>query len=426
MIDYPYVIGFTGSIGRGCTETCNLIMERMPQECIKISLSDILIEKICETKKLKAKYNELKKLGMQELRNFLQEQGNKIREKYEPSKLADLAIDKIKKMKEEGKLSEKNFIIIDSIRNIAEIEVLRRNFKTYIFAIYEDEEIRWKRLMMKYNKDYGAFLRDDKRDHEEKKKNGQQVDACVDCSDILIRNNMDIKNSEYDKSVYFDEKVNYYLQLIKQPMRTYPRIEETYMNMAYSMAAMSKCMQRKVGALITTEDMEIVSLGYNDVPVNSQECKAKFKECYRKKRKKEILNQFNYCPICKKKLTYNKYCSKCNKSIDKDIFVDKDLDLCRSLHAEENAIVKAAKAGISLKNGTIYTTTFPCNLCANKIRNVGLKKVIFVEPYPSKDTIEILTTSSKIEKAVEIELFEGVKSRAFFDLYKRIGEMEID
>lgn len=421
---YPVVIGFTGSIGSGCSETCKVIEEFSENKPLKLSLSQLLREEINKDQDLKKEFDIVKKKGMEEIRLFLQEQGNRLREyNNNPHILVDKVLDKIEELKNQGKLTDKDFILIDSIKNISEIDALRDRFRVYIFAIYADEDERWHRVMDIYNHRHDLFLRDDKRDHKEKKWHGQQVDSCVDSADILIKNDVDIVESEKNRENYF-KKINYYLDLIKNPKRKYPKMEESYMNMAYSMAARSRCMQRKVGALITTEDHEIVSLGYNDVPSKLQSCAEKYKECYRKKKKREILNEFKYCPKCGNEITEEKKCEKCNISIEEDIFKNKNLGLCRSLHAEENAIVKAAKAGIPLKNGIIFTTTFPCNLCANKIKNVGLKKVIFVEPYPLKETIEILNEETSEEKKVEVELFEGVKSRAFFELYKRIGEIE--
>lgn len=54
----------------------------------------------------------------------------------------------------------------------------------------------------------------------------------------------------------------------------------------------------------------------------------------------------------------------------------KILDYCRALHAEENAILNVTRTGSSseLKEATLYTSTYPCNLCANKITQVGIKR----------------------------------------------------
>jgi len=89
------------------------------------------------------------------------------------------------------------------------------------------------------------------------------------------------------------------------------------------------------------------------------------------------------------------------------------LDVCRAVHAEEAAILQAAKLGsTSLNRTSIYTTTFPCLLCAKSIINSGIKRVIFHEPYPMKESYEML------ESRVTLKKFEGVNAWAFDRLYR--------
>jgi dCMP deaminase len=87
--------------------------------------------------------------------------------------------------------------------------------------------------------------------------------------------------------------------------------------------------------------------------------------------------------------------------------------MCRSLHAEENALMNLLKNSSSVYNDTtLYTTTFPCNLCANKIAEVGIKKVIYAEPYPQEEAKKVLNNNQ-----IACEMFEGVKSAAFFKFF---------
>ncbi len=87
------------------------------------------------------------------------------------------------------------------------------------------------------------------------------------------------------------------------------------------------------------------------------------------------------------------------------------LEYCLALHAEENAIIQSSKiGGMGLKGGTIYTTAQPCSLCAKKIQQIGLKKVIYTEAYPA-------SLSEVYMKGVDLEQFEGVKPRAYIRLF---------
>ena len=90
------------------------------------------------------------------------------------------------------------------------------------------------------------------------------------------------------------------------------------------------------------------------------------------------------------------------------------LDICRSLHAEENAIINLAKnSGALTEDAVLYTTTFPCNMCANKIAELGIRRVVYAEPYPMPEAWRILQ-----QREVKVDMFEGVKSSAYFRLYQ--------
>jgi len=87
------------------------------------------------------------------------------------------------------------------------------------------------------------------------------------------------------------------------------------------------------------------------------------------------------------------------------------LDYCRALHAEESAILNLVKHGTSapLSKCTLYTTTYPCRLCASKITELGIGRVIYVEPYPDE-------ASKAILRGID-EFFQGVTFKAYFRIY---------
>lgn len=59
-------------------------------------------------------------------------------------------------------------------------------------------------------------------------------------------------------------------------------------------------------------------------------------------------------------------------------------ELCRAIHAEQNAIIQAATSGVSIEGGILYSTTFPCILCAKMLINVGVKEIYIAEGYPDE------------------------------------------
>lgn len=141
--------------------------------------------------------------------------------------------------------------------------------------------------------------------------------------------------------------------------------------------------------------------------------------CYRDYIKRDMIKGFQYCPACGKQLKEKNECPKCHTNLAKKYFGGPDsrtgklLDMCRALHAEEIAIL--GLAGISKsKEGklVLYTTTFPCNLCANKIVAAGIDIVCYAEPYSMKESREILESAE-----IKVVKFKGVKSTAYFRLY---------
>ena len=98
----------------------------------------------------------------------------------------------------------------------------------------------------------------------------------------------------------------------------------------------------------------------------------------------------------------------------------------RAVHAEMEAMLCCAKVGVSPRGGTLYTTTFPCHNCAKHIVDVGIRRVVYVEPYPKGQAKELHSDSIEIEgpireekdlKKVQFQPFVGVGPRRYVDLF---------
>ncbi len=74
-------------------------------------------------------------------------------------------------------------------------------------------------------------------------------------------------------------------------------------------------------------------------------------------------------------------------------------ELCRALHAEQNAFLQAARHGVSLEGATLYVTTQPCSICAKMIINVQVKKIVIKGSYPD-EFARVLMDSAGIEMVV--------------------------
>lgn len=386
MDNNTIVIGLTGPFGSGCTYIAKNFIEKMGYKYL--SLSDVLRE---EFKKLKEESDI-------SIRNNLQEFGNIIRKENGNDYLSKKVSESINSAPEQNKW------IIDSIRNTHEIEYLRKlPGKFYLMSVWADKDTRWNRVKTKYNGNENAFYSDDIRDSNDKIENGQQVTLCYQMSDVVVLNEKQLIENSADYND-FNKIIEKYVQLFEGLINFEPTENETLMTMAYANSLRSSCSQRKVGALIRDDCGNVFSSGFNEVPSSERSCKLEYGKCYRKYLRGNFDNKVD-------ELLSNNDDKNKIKDLYKKEF--KNLDYCRALHAEENAIVNMARMGVSfpMERATLYTTTYPCNLCANKIAQVGIKNIVYFEPYPMEEAKNILAK----HKVNQIP-FDGITYNGYFRL----------
>lgn len=135
------------------------------------------------------------------------------------------------------------------------------------------------------------------------------------------------------------------------------------MRMAYLAASRTTCTRRKVGAVIVNS-RNVLATGYNGPPSNTAHCDVV--GCIRD---------------------------------DLDVPSGERHELCRGLHAEQNAIIQAAVHGVSIKGSTIYVTTHPCVVCSKMLMNAEIKEIIYADGYPDElAELMLLESDIKIRK----------------------------
>ena len=141
-----------------------------------------------------------------------------------------------------------------------------------------------------------------------------------------------------------------------------------FMEVAALISSWASCYQedRKIGAVIV-KNKRILTTGYNGAPSGIKTCVERG-ECLRKKQ---------------------------------GIASGTRQELCYAIHAEQNAIIQAAKLGISIQDATLYCTHQPCVICAKMIVNAGISRVVYREGYPDEFAREMLE-----EGKVALERFE--------------------
>ena len=397
-----HIIGLTGSFGSGCTYVAQDVLGKMGYQ--RVSLSDILRKEYESSED--GKHNGA-------IREKLQAFGDSLRKEHGGTYLATLGHAEIEQLHPTDGVKR---VVVDSIRNPDEIHFLRKKYPSnfFLFGVFASREQRWERVKnngnSQYNSDWQKFVDDDQRDcGRDSEKCGQRVEDCFIEADVVFSNDVEIARVGNVPFQEFEGKVKSYVELVESPLsRRQPTPRESLMAAAYTISQRSSCMQRKVGALIVDEEGNVISSGFNEVPRQSRPC----------------IQEFGWCG---RKVIWQNISKKLQKEfpdlVDKHDAITKFLrgelkmlDNCRSLHAEENAIVNLAKNGrsIPLESCTLYTTTYPCRLCANKIVNLGLGHVIYLEPYPDIEAKKILGGTGD---QVKDEFFEGITFKAYARVY---------
>lgn len=135
-----------------------------------------------------------------------------------------------------------------------------------------------------------------------------------------------------------------------------PSWNEYFMTIAELVSKRSTCLRRQVGCILV-KDKRILSTGYNGAPSGIPHCEEV--GCLRE-----------------------------------NIPPGERHELCRGLHAEQNAIIQAATFGVNITGSTLYSTHQPCSVCAKMLVNAGIKKIIIKEGYPDKLAREILHSAN--------------------------------
>lgn len=141
---------------------------------------------------------------------------------------------------------------------------------------------------------------------------------------------------------------------------TRPSWDEYFMQIAHLVKTRSTCLRRQVGAVIV-KDKNILATGYNGAPSKIAHCIDI--GCLREKL---------------------------------GIPSGERHEICRGLHAEQNAIIQAALHGTSIKGSTLYCTNLPCIICTKMIINAGIERIIYEDGYPDPLSEEMLA-DSKVE-----------------------------
>ncbi len=145
--------------------------------------------------------------------------------------------------------------------------------------------------------------------------------------------------------------------------------DERFMVLTEQVGTWASCLRRNVGAIIV-KDKRVMSTGYNGAPSGIMSCVEKG-ECIREKL---------------------------------GIASGTRHELCYGVHAEQNAIIQAAKYGVNISGATLYCTHQPCVICAKMIINAGITRVVYKEGYPDEFSMQLFQ-----EAGTKVVKFQDIK-----------------
>ena len=146
---------------------------------------------------------------------------------------------------------------------------------------------------------------------------------------------------------------------------TRPSWDEYFMDITRRVATRSTCLRRAVGAILV-HDKRIIASGYNGGPSGLAHCLDI--GCLREKL---------------------------------GIPSGQQHELCRGIHAEQNAIIQAARYGVSIEGAVLYCTTQPCTQCTKMLINAGVTEIVYAEGYPDDLARELLDESGIVVRRFE-------------------------
>ncbi|MBM9515253.1 anti-phage dCTP deaminase [Desulfogranum marinum] len=418
------IIGIVSAVGTESTRVVTPLTDRLKRFGYKAE--EIKVSSLLKTPAFTGEYDRIKQL---------MNAGDELRKKTNNNAILAYGSAKLIKSKRDTRIEKKAYII-NSLKHPDEVEILRKIYGQgfYLFGIHTDK----KRRLHYLTNDKGFTISEADEltsiDEDEKIPHGQRTRDTYHLSDFYInfgKNDDQVKNT-----------IQRFLELIFSHPYKNPTFDEFSMFMAFSSSVRSGDLSRQVGAVIA-KNQQIIATGANECPVSGGgHYWAKTdgesgnvndvtdgkdytrNEDSNKAEQNEIIQSIahNICEIDEiSGIGTEKIQEVLEKSRIRDL-----TEFGRVVHAEMEAILSCARAGISCIESTLYCTTFPCHNCAKHIIASGIKRVVYVEPYPKSkalefhsDSIELRTKLDTKEDSEQVifEPFTGVGARRFLDFF---------
>jgi deoxycytidylate deaminase len=443
-IDFPEIfLGFVAPVGvdmRSSIKHFQTQFERFGYNVIPIKVTDVFKELEKQVPPAEPLVSAPPHLRLERYIKY----GNQLRAFYEDDQLlAGLSIvsiveERVKQGGNQVSAPARNVFLLHQFKRREEVELLRSIYGRLFFqiSIYSRTGARVEHLASSFARAENMGANDAFRpkaeeiiqtdQNEADNMHGQRVSAIFHNGDLIL-------NADESEKL-LEDQICRFVNLLFGSNKISPTRDEYGMFVAKSAALRTLDLSRQVGAAIFSPEGEIAAMGSNEVPkaqggtywcddpeqFDDRDYVREHDSNDRRKREllSEIAKALDRDPEEVLKIP----------AINASQFLDA-LEYGRIIHAEMSAICDAARLGYSIKGTTLYSTTFPCHMCAKHIVAAGIAKVIFLEPYPKSLTANLHGDAVRIEgadrgrhqsyPAVEFTHFHGVTHRRYRELFER-------
>lgn len=263
---------------------------------------------------------------------------------------------------------------------------------------------------------------------EPNRPNGQRLGDAFPLADAFV-------NAGSESDLHSDIK-RFVETVFDHPYHT-PTRDENAMFHAQAAALRSAAPSRQVGAVITTGGGEVVAVGANEVPragggqywgedEDGQRDHQRTEPDISRQKKRAILDQILSRMKEDKWLTDERMTAESDEfyELTRGLQVHDLIEFGRAVHAEMAALIDAARRGVSVQDNTLYSTTFPCHECARHIIAGGIRRVVYIEPYPKSLTEDLHEDAVEVDKSkvsdpakVRFDPFIGIAPRRYLELF---------
>jgi deoxycytidylate deaminase len=397
-------------------------------EVVPIKLSDLLGN---GTLRLATAIDQSSKFKRYET---LMDAGTEARKNFGDDALARVAVSKINMMLDEPTPSaglestrSARAYVIHQLKHPSEVNLLRQIYGAgfFLIGVFGAEDVRKKRLcedLRMSAADAAALM---KKDFDEAgMEHGQKSSKTFQRADVFVQSDDDP-----------GPELRRFIDLVFGDPFTTPSRDEYAMYMANAAALRSAELGRQVGAAVFSKQGELIGVGANEVPapggglywppkdmpegVTDGRDFALLKHDSNHHRRNELVDKL---------LSAAGISAVDPRRAAIDRAVSTITEYGRAVHAELEAILSCARTGVSVRDGTLFTTTFPCHNCVRHVVGSGIRRVVFIEPYPKSLASDLhsdaITLASPGEarrrpeqQRVFLEPFVGVGPRRYQDLF---------